>query len=60
MDTANRLVRLSKQLRDLPRHQWNEHLRRFCEELLMQTPSLEPAKIPVERPERHRAALRRP
>jgi hypothetical protein len=46
------LPSLSKELRDLPRHLWDEHLMGFCEALLMEHSGLERARIPaeVERP----------
>jgi hypothetical protein len=48
MKTAYDLQRLSKELRDMPRHLWDTHLRGFCEALLMEHSCLERARIPVD------------
>jgi hypothetical protein len=48
MKITGDLPRLSKELRDLPRHLWDEHLLGFCEAVLMDHSGLERARIPVD------------
>jgi hypothetical protein len=48
MNIVSELEKLSADLREMPRHRWDEHLRNLCEQLLLQHARLEPAKIPVK------------
>jgi hypothetical protein len=45
MNIVTELEKFSTELREMPRQRWNEHLRRLCEQLLLQHSRLEPAKI---------------
>lgn len=47
MRMGKTLERLSQELREMPRHRWDEHLREFCERLLMEESELQPARIPL-------------
>jgi hypothetical protein len=48
MKTTCDLQMLSKDLRDMPRHLWDDHLRGFCEALLLEHSGLERARIPAK------------
>jgi hypothetical protein len=48
MKLVSNLERLSEELREMPRHLWDEHLWEFCERLLMQRSGLQPARIPMK------------
>jgi hypothetical protein len=48
MKLACDLQTLSRELRDMLRRGWDEHLMGFCEALLMQHAGLERAWIPVD------------
>ena len=47
MTTPYDLEKLSKELRDMPRHLWDEHLMSFCEALLMEHSGSEQMRNPV-------------
>ena len=60
MKIAKRLDKLSEELRELPRHRWDDYLREFCEQLLMQAPRAEASMIQVWVEDERRVIARRP
>lgn len=59
MKIVNRLEKLSEELRALPRHRWDDCLREFCEQRLMQAPKAEASMIPVRVENERRMIARR-